>query len=141
QSASIEIVRSQNKSFLRRQVSQSLVSRVFYSGIDHADGFGIAGGKLGSVFAFFVETDEPFLTAITIYMFLRQHCAQPAFERPASCIGRQLRCALAVASDRAIKIGVAPIREVAGSGGSAPDVQRDFVQAPAIAAAEGLRRS
>ena len=43
-------------------------------------------GELYSVFRLFFKTDQPFLFAITIDEFLRQHRAQPAFQRSAAHI-------------------------------------------------------
>ena len=99
-------------------------------------GSGLGSGELRAVFALFVEADQALGAAVAIHEFLRQHGAQPAFERSAAGKRGQLRNAFAVACGGAVELGIESVGEIAGGGIFARNAQRRLIKLFAIAGEE-----
>ena len=90
QGTSIQKIRGQDQSIFAGERGQSLVGCGFQLGVGRCHGLRLGSLKLDSFFILFIKADEALLAAIAIYIFLREHGAQPAFERSAASVGRKL---------------------------------------------------
>src|SRR5215469_5262162 len=111
QRAAVEKIRSEYESVLRIETAQRLIRSPCQLGICRHRILLGCGRKLHTVLRFFVQADEASLLAISVYEFLHYNGAEPAIERTASAVRRELRSPYTFARLHPVQVCVHRVRQ------------------------------
>ena len=138
QGSFIEVVRAQDRTVFPGKEGESFIGSQRETRIGASDRLRIRRAKLRTLLGLFVEADQPLRSAIAVDVLLRQHRAQPAFERSAAGVRGKLRNALSLARSGSVEIGIERVGQVAGGGIFAGDTQRSEIKLLAITREKNL---